>query len=84
MNAQNTKKPAFYRWSAKIDRSTLPELQAIAGELGFIVTTPGVHDGDPSPPRFLDSLAAAYRHDASAVLDALREIGVVARHSTTD
>lgn len=67
----------FYRWSAKIERSTLAELQSLAAELGFIVQTPGVHHGDPSPPKMLDSLAAAYRRNPDGVRLALKTLGVV-------
>ncbi len=66
----------FYRWSAKIQRDTLPELQSLSGGLGFIVTTPGAHDGDPSPPKMLDALAAAYRRDPAGVKLAFRVLGI--------
>lgn len=70
-------KRKYYRWSAKIDRGTLPRLQALAESLGFIVTTPGGKMGDPSPPALLDALATAYNRDPEVVTNALRQIGVV-------
>lgn len=76
-----TAKRKYYRWSAKINRDTLPTLQTIAGELGFLVETPGGKLGDPSPPAMLDALAAAYRAEPAAVTDALRALGVVAAKS---
>lgn len=76
MNTERASTP-FYRWSAKIRRDTLPELQALAATLGFVVDTPGRHDGDPATPKLLDALAAAYRADSGAVIDALRDLGVV-------
>lgn len=57
------RKTKFYRWSAKIERSTLPELQDLAEHLGFVVATPGGKMGDPSPPALLDAVAAAHRND---------------------
>ena len=77
MNTERAPLSPFYRWSAKIRRDTLPELQSLASNLGFIVNTPGRHDGEPATPKLLDALAAAYRADSGAVIDALREIGVV-------
>ena len=76
MNTERASNTPFYRWSAKIRRDTLPELQKLASNLGFIVNTPGRHDGDPATPKLLDALAAAYRADSGAVIDAMREIGV--------
>lgn len=69
-------KRKYYRWSAKIDRETLPVLQRMAGELGFIVDTPGGKRGDSSPPAMLDALAAAYERDPGGVHLALKVIGV--------
>ncbi len=74
----------YYRWSARIEKETLRELQLVASHLGFIVTTPGATQGKPSPPDMLDSLAAAYRRDAQTVLGAMRAIGVVANPLPTD
>ena len=54
------RKVKYYRWSSKIDRETLPALQAIAAGLDFLVTTPGGKEGQPSPPDLLDALAACY------------------------
>ena len=65
-------KRKYYRWSAKIDRGTLPRLQALAESLGFIVTTPGGKMGDPSPPALLDALAAAYDRDPGGTHLALK------------
>lgn len=76
MDTESTRKSPFYRWSAKIRRDTLPELQQLASRLGFIVDTPGRHDGEPATPKLLDALAAAYRRDPAAVHRALTEIGV--------
>lgn len=66
------KPQVFYRWSAKIERTTLPELQKLARGLGFVVTTPGIHDGDPATPKLLDALAAAYRRDPRGTYLALQ------------
>lgn len=70
------RKTNFYRWSAKIDRETLPELQKLAQQLGFVVTAPGGFVGEPSPPALLDALAAAYERNPDAVLAALRDLGI--------
>ena len=66
----------FYRWSAKIQRDTLPDLQALADSLGFIVETPGRHDGKPATPKLLDALAAAYRRDPAGVKLMMKTLGV--------
>ena len=47
-------------------------MQSMAGELGFIVTQASRYQGQPSPPDMLDALAAAYRANPAATLDALR------------
>lgn len=70
------RKSTYYRWSAKIDRGTLPTIQALAANLGFIVDTPGGFHGDPSPPAMLDALAAAYRRDPAGVKLAFRVLGI--------
>lgn len=66
-----------YRYQASIDRETLPHIQALSRDLGFLVETPGTYYGEPSPPALLDSLAAVYRTDPAAVTAALRGLGVV-------
>ena len=72
-----TKRAYRWMWTARIEPDTLTQLQKLAGNLGFVVTTPGGFHGDPSPAALLDALAAAYERDSGAVIDALREIGVV-------
>jgi len=47
-------------------------LTELAAGLGFIVIAPSLYTGKPSVPDMLESLAAAYRTDPAAVLDALR------------
>ena len=66
-----------WKWTATINRESLPVLQKLASNLGFIVTSPGGLTGRPSPADMLHALAAAYERDSGAVIDALREIGVV-------
>ena len=51
----------------------------LAGNLGFVVTRASYYQGDPSVRDMLHALAAAYERDSGAVIDALREIGVVNR-----
>ena len=46
----------------------------MAGELGFVVTQASRYQGRPSPPDMLDAIAAAYRLDPAATLDALRAL----------
>lgn len=74
-------KRKYYRWSAKIDRGTLPKLQVLAESLGFIVTTPGGKLGDPSPPAMLDAIAECYEADPGgttlALMVLLRENGLL-------
>lgn len=82
MDMKRARGMPFYRWSAKIQKDTLPDLQELAASLGFIVTTPGRHDGDASPPKLLDSLAAAYRRDPDGVRMALKVLGVIAEKPT--
>ena len=72
------RKTKFYRWSAKIERSTLGELQNLAESLGFVVSTPGGKQGDASPPALLDALAAAYRRDPDGVRLAFKVLGIAA------
>lgn len=66
-----------WKWTATIKRESLPALQKLANNLGFIVTSPGGLTGRPSPADMLDALAAAYERDSGAVIDALKGIGVV-------
>jgi hypothetical protein len=68
-----------YAWKASIDRETLPVLQEIAGKLGYIVDVPGGNFGNPSPPAFLDALAAAYQRDPAGLLAALRAAGAASQ-----
>ena len=63
-----------WTWNARIQKDTLAALQSMAGELGFIVTQASRYQGQPSPPDMLDALAARYRADPDAVLDALRAL----------
>ena len=59
-----------YRPILKIEaRDSLTDL---AEALGFIVTRKGTYDGLPSVPDLLEAIAAAYRLDPAATLDALR------------
>jgi hypothetical protein len=66
-----------WTWTARIERETLTALQDLARELGYVVDVVGGHYGDASPAGMLDALAAAYRADSGAVIDAMREIGVI-------
>ena len=63
-----------WTWNARIQKETLAALQAMAAELGFVVTQASRYQGKPSPPDMLDALAAAYRLDPAATLDALRAL----------
>jgi hypothetical protein len=72
-----SKRAYRWKWTAAIDPDNLPDLQKLAGNLGFYVTAPGGFQGKPSPAAMLDALADAYRLDSGAVIDALRGIGVV-------
>ena len=63
-----------WTWNARIQKETLAALQTMAGELGFLVTQASRYQGKPSPPDMLDALAAAYRLDPVATLDALRTL----------
>ena len=67
-------KRKYYRWSAKIERGTLSTLQTLAESLGFVVTTPGGKLGDPSPPAFLDALAACHIADPGGTHLALKDL----------
>jgi len=78
------RKSTYYRWSAKIDRETLPLLQGLAANLGFIVNAPGGFHGDPSPPAMLDALAAAYERDPAAVKQGFTELGIIPDDRPTD
>lgn len=73
-----TRSTYYYQWSAKIQRESLTELQALAVALGYIVSNPGVHDGDPAPNKMLDALADAYRRDPERVATAMRDLGLTA------
>jgi len=68
---------AEYSYRVRIKEDTLPPLQELARNLGFIANKPGLYFGAPSPAAMLDALADAYRLDSGAVIDALRGIGVV-------
>mgnify|MGYP003619967188 CR=1 FL=1 len=68
------RKSVYYRWSAKIERDTLSQLQELAAGLGFIVDTPGGYFGNASPPAMLDALAAAYERDPGGTKLALKVI----------
>lgn len=68
---------AEYSYRVRIKEDTLPPLQELAQNLGYIATKPGLYFGAPSPAAMLDALADAYRLDSGAVIDALRGIGVV-------
>ena len=60
-----------WTWNARIQKETLAALQSMAAGLGFVVTQASRYQGQPSPPDMLDALAAAYRLDPAATLDAL-------------
>lgn len=79
-----TKRAYKWTWTARIDPETLEVLQKLALNLGYVVDTPSRFYGNPSPTDLLDALAAAYRTDSGAVIDAMREIGVVKRHDGSD
>ncbi len=49
-------------------------LTDLAAGLGFIVIAPSLYTGKPSVPDMLESLAAAYRANPAATLDALRAL----------
>lgn len=72
-----TKRDYRWKWTAAIEPESLIELQKLAENLGFIVERHGGFQGKPSPARFLDALADAYRADSAVVIDAMRELGVV-------
>ena len=63
-----------WTWNARIQKDTLAALQTMAGELGFVVPQASRYQGKPSPPDMLDALAAAYRANPPATLDALRAL----------
>ena len=71
-----TAKGEKYGYLARIKPETLPLLQSLAGGLGFFVSTPGRHYGDPSPGELLDALAAAYKANPTATLASLRKLSV--------
>jgi hypothetical protein len=75
------KRPYRWKWTATIEPESLIELQKLAVNLGYIVDVPGGFQGNPSPAAMLDALAAAYRADSGAVIDAMREIGVVLKNA---
>ena len=52
-----------WTWNARIRQTTLPELQSLAGRLGFFVTRQGTYHGKESPPDMLDALAECHRLD---------------------
>ena len=72
-----SKRAYRWMWTARIQPDTLTKLQELAQNLGYVVDAPGGFLGEPSPAAMLDALAAAYERDSGAVIDALREIGVV-------
>ena len=63
-----------WTWNARIQKETLAALQAMAAELGFVVTQASRYQGQPSPPDMLDALPAAYRADPAGTLAALRAL----------
>ena len=63
-----------WTWNARIQKETLAALQAMAAELGFVVTQASRYQGKPSPPDMLDALATAYRLDPAGTLDVLRTL----------
>lgn len=65
-----------YQYSARVKEITPPSLRQLATSLNFLATTPGRHYGDPSPGDLLDALAAAYATDPTAVVAALRALGI--------
>lgn len=73
-----------WKWTAQIERETLTALQELAEKMGFVVQAPGGYYGDPSPSALLDSLAAAYRRNPTAVKAAMRELGVFWQPSPED
>lgn len=71
------RKDVIKKYRPVLDPEVRDPLFSIASNLGFIVTQPGTYLGEPSVTDFLQSLAAAYRADSGAVIDALRDLGVV-------
>ena len=69
-------RPYIWKWTARIKRDSLSLLQELAGELGFIIDTPGGYHGEPSAPAMLDALAAAYRRDPGGVKLAFKVMGI--------
>jgi len=63
-----------YIYHAKIKRESLPPLQDLARQLGFLNTTGGSYDA--SPPELFDALAAAYERNPEEVVSALKALGV--------
>ena len=53
---------------SEVARDALTEL---AGELGFVVSTPSLYTGKPSVPDMLEALAISYRADPAGVLAVL-------------
>lgn len=65
-----------WKWTATITPESLPLLQSLAKELGYVVDVPGGNFGKPAPAAMLDALAAAYERDPGGVHLALKVIGV--------
>lgn len=63
-----------YAYKVRIHEDTLPELQKLAGKLGFTVTTPGRYLGDPSPAALLDALAECHEVDPGGTKLALKVV----------
>lgn len=65
-------RPYVWKWTARIKRESLPLLQNLAGDLGYIIDTPGGYFGEPSAPALLDAIAAAYERDPGGTKLALK------------
>ena len=63
-----------WRWTAPIQRETLPALQALAARLGFVVTGNNAFTGQASPADLLDAIATRFDADPAGTLDALRAL----------
>lgn len=72
-----------WRWTAPIERDTLPVLQELADVLGFIVTGSNAFTGQPAPADMLDELAAAFRRDPEGTVYTLRVLGVTKARPAT-
>lgn len=60
-----------WRWTAPIQRDTLPALQDLAARLGFVVTGNNAFTGQAAPADMLDAIATCFTADATGTVAAL-------------